>query len=260
MRHPTFATLPPVIGHRGAAACAPENTLVGFRRAKALNCGWVEFDVRLTSDRQPILLHDERLERTTDGRGKVSALSLASVRRHSAGAWFDPSFKGERVPTLEEAVTLLAELRLGANIELKAARGREAETGLVVADRLVQLCPFKMPGLLISSFRPVALAAVRARAPGIARGILFRAVPPNWRAVAEESGCAAIHVDHRRLRAPLAVAIRAAGYPLLAYTVNHPERARTLFAWGVSAVFSDDPRRLESVAAPDGSLPPGLAS
>src|SRR5882757_10846072 len=69
--------LPPVIGHRGAAACAPENTLAGLRKAKALGCRWVEFDVRLTADNQPVLLHDNRLERTTDGRGRVSALSLA---------------------------------------------------------------------------------------------------------------------------------------------------------------------------------------
>ncbi|MBO0737111.1 MAG: glycerophosphoryl diester phosphodiesterase [Alphaproteobacteria bacterium] len=260
MRHPTFATLPPLIGHRGAAACAPENTLAGFRRARALNCRWVEFDVRLTSDRQPILLHDDRLQRTTDGRGKASALSLASIRRHSAGAWFDPSYKEERVPTLEEALRLLAELRLGANIELKAVRGREAETGAVVAERLVQLCPSNLPELLISSFRPVALAAARARAPDIARGILFRAVPTNWRAIAEEAGCATIHVDHQRLYAALADRIRAAGYPLLAYTVNDRERARTLFAWGVSSVFSDDPRRLEGATAPDRLLLPGLAS
>ena len=128
------AVLPRVIGHRGAAACAPENTLAGFRKAKALGCRWVEFDVRLTADGRPVLLHDNRLERTTDGRGRVSALSLAAVRRHDAGRWFHSSFAGERVPTLEQALMLLAELGLGANVELKAARGNEAATGALVAD------------------------------------------------------------------------------------------------------------------------------
>ena len=91
-----------MIGHRGAAASAPENTLAGLRCAKALGCRWVELDVRLTADRQPVVIHDNRLQRTTDGRGRVSALPLAAIRRHDAGAWFAPSFAGERVPTLEE--------------------------------------------------------------------------------------------------------------------------------------------------------------
>jgi glycerophosphoryl diester phosphodiesterase len=254
MRHPTTApagaardhdrakiALPRVIGHRGAAACAPENTLAGFRRARALDCRWVEFDVRLTADAQPVLLHDSRLERTTDGRGKLSTLSLAAVRRHDAGAWFGPSFAEERVPTLEEAVTLLAALGLGANVELKATRGREAETGAVVADTLTRLGPSALPELLISSFRPAALVAARARVPGVARGILFRAIPKNWRAVAERLGCATIHADHQRLRPALVNEIRGAGYPLLAYTVNDPGRANALFDWGVTSVFSDDP-------------------
>src|SRR5204863_4134011 len=133
--------LPPIIGHRGAAAHAPENTLAGLRRAKALGCSWVEFDVRLTADNQPVLLHDNRLERTTDGRGRVSAMSLAAVRRHDAGQWFHSSFSGERVPTLEEALMLLAELGLGANVELKAARGKEAVTGAVVAEVLARTWP-----------------------------------------------------------------------------------------------------------------------
>src|SRR5271166_449311 len=97
-------TLPPVIGHRGAAGCAPENTLAGLRKAKELDCRWVEFDVRLTGDGQLILLHDERLERTTNGRGKAALLPLAVVRRYDAGRRFDAAFKGEGVPTLAEAV------------------------------------------------------------------------------------------------------------------------------------------------------------
>jgi glycerophosphoryl diester phosphodiesterase len=263
MRHPTTATaaqlalrkahagivLPRVIGHRGAAAYAPENTLAGFRQAKALNCRWVEFDVRLTADGQPIVLHDNRLERTTDGRGKVSALSLATVRRHSAGAWFSSSFAAERVPMLQEALVLLAELGLGANVELKAVRGRETETGTVVADLLLRFWPSEVPQLQISSFQPAVLAAAGARAPAIARGILFRSIPRNWAAVAEGLGCTTIHAEHQRLSPAVVADIRAAGYTLLAYTVNDPTRAAALFACGVTSVFSDDPWHLRDAAA-----------
>jgi glycerophosphoryl diester phosphodiesterase len=245
--------LPPVIGHRGAAAYAPENTLAGFRKAKALGCRWVEFDVRLTADRQPVLLHDNRLERTTNGRGRVSALPLASVRRYDAGQWFHSSFAGERVPILEEALMLLAELGLGANVELKAPRGKEAVTGALVAELLARSWCADPAHLLISSFQPAALTAARDRAPHIARGILFRRIPKNWRSVAAELGCVTIHADQQRLRPAVLSEIRRAGYPLLAYTVNDPERAKTLFDFGVKSVFSDVPDRLQGAAATGGS-------
>ncbi len=244
--------MPPVIGHRGAAAYAPENTIAGFRKAQALGCRWVEFDVRLTADNIPVLLHDNRLERTTDGRGRVGALSLAAVRSHDAGRWFHSSFAGERVPTLEEAVMLLAELDLGANVELKAARGKEAATGALVAELLARKWPADPAHLLISSFQHGALAAARDRAPHIARGILFRRIPKNWGHIAARLGCVTIHADQQRLRPVVASQIRRAGYPLLAFTVNDPERAKTLFKFGVNSVFSDVPDRLHGTAAGGG--------
>jgi glycerophosphoryl diester phosphodiesterase len=244
--------LPPIIGHRGAAAYAPENTLAGLRKAKALGCRWVEFDVRLTADSQPVLLHDDRLDRTTDGRGRVSTLSLAAVRRHDAGRWFHSSFAGERVPTLDETVMLLAELGLGANVELKAARGKEAATGAAVAELLARTWPADPACLLISSFQQGVLAAARDRAPHIARGILFRRIPKNWRNIAAGLGCMTIHADQQRLCSARLSEIRRAGYPLLAYTVNDPERAKTLFDFGVKSVFSDVPDRLHGSAANGG--------
>jgi len=259
MRRESGKILPPIIGHRGAAACAPENTLAGFRKAKALGCRWVEFDVRLTADGQPVVLHDNRLERTTDWRGRVSRLSLAAVRRHDAGNWFDASFAGERVPRLEEALTLLAELALGANVELKATRGKGAATGAMVAELLSRTWHGDPMHLLISSFQAGILAAARDRAPHIARGILFRRIPQNWRAVAGKLGSATVHADHRRLRPAIVSEIRRAGYPLLAYTVNDPERAKTLFDWGVTSVFSDDPQRLRGAAARGGFRQPIVA-
>src|ERR1700738_5627461 len=86
--------LPSVIGHRGAAACAPENTLPGLPKAWELRCRWVEFDVRLTMDKHLILLHDDRIERTTDARGRAAALPLAALRRCGAGTRYRPGFGG----------------------------------------------------------------------------------------------------------------------------------------------------------------------
>ena len=248
--------LPPVIGHRGAAGCAPENTLAGLRKAKELDFRWVEFDVRLTADGEMILLHDGRLDRTTNGRGKAALLPLEEIRRYDAGRRFGAFFRGERVPTLAEAVALLGELGIGANVELKAVRGREAETGAMAAALLCKLWPPQLPPPLISSFSPKALMAARARAPKIARGILFHSMPRNWRGLAERLGCAAIHADHRRLHPTLVAEIREAGYPLLAYTVNDPAQAHTLFGWGVTSVFSDVPPILSATAESTTRPPP----
>jgi glycerophosphoryl diester phosphodiesterase len=229
-----------VIGHRGAAARVPENTLTGFRCAKQLGCTAVEFDVRLTADGAPVLCHDAALDRTTTGRGPVSALTLAAVRECDAGIRFDPAFAGERVPTFEEALLLTAELGLAANIEIKSERGREYATAAAVAAIVARLRGHIGP-VLVSSFLPNAIAAMRALAPDVPRAVLFRLIPRGWAAMALRLGCVAIGADHRRLRPSRVAEIRGAGYSLLAYTVNDPARARLLFAWGVTSVFSDVP-------------------
>src|SRR5208282_785001 len=131
--------LPPVIGHRGAAAYAPENTLAGFCVAKSLGCAWVEFDVRLTADDEPVICHDDRLDRTAGVRGCISKLPLAAIRQLDAGSWFGGSFTGEHIPTLDEALLCCRKLGLGVNVEIKAGRGRGASTAAVVASCLARL-------------------------------------------------------------------------------------------------------------------------
>ena len=246
---PTGLDLPPVIGHRGAAAVAPENTLAGLRRAQGLGCRWVEFDVRLTADGELVLLHDERLERTTNGRGRAGSLRLSAIRRCDAGISFDASFAGEPVPTLAEAIALISELGLGANIELKAERGNAIATGLAAADLIARIWPPHLPAPLISSFVADAVAAARDRAPTIARGLLLKTAARNrWRR-AEALGCTTVNADYRRLRPAIVAEIREAGYAVLAYTVNDAARARELFEWGVASVFSDVPHLILAALA-----------
>ena len=252
----TAPRFPRVIGHRGAALAAPENTLAGFRRASALGCHWVEFDVRLTADDELILLHDDRLERTTDGRGRARALPLSIIRQCDAGSWFDPSHVGERVPTLTEAVEVLAALALGANVEIKAERGCAVETAVAAVDLLTRMWPPHLP-LLISSFIAEAVAAARDRAPLLPRGFLVRTVTRNWQRRAEALDCIAVNADHRLLRPATVAEIRKSGYSVLAYTVNDTARAHELFDWGVTSVFSDVPHEILAALSPD--FPPRAA-
>jgi glycerophosphoryl diester phosphodiesterase len=231
--------LPRVIGHRGAAAVAPENTLVSLRRAKELGAAWVEFDVKLTRDGAAVLMHDERLERTTDGQGEVARITLAELRKLDAGAWFAPGFAGEPVPTLTEALALCGELGLGVNVEIKPCAGREAETARVAVETLHEFWPEDRPAPLISSFAPVCLAVARDLAPAMPRGYLAGRLPPRWQQQLEAYGCGTLHLNDRRTSARQRAAVLAAGVPLLLYTVNDPGRARELLEAGVTALFTD---------------------
>jgi glycerophosphoryl diester phosphodiesterase len=279
MMPPPCPALPPVVGHRGAAAHAPENTLAGLRAAKALGCRWVEFDVRLTADGALILCHDSRLDRTTDRTGRIAALPLAAFRGADAGIRFGARFAGEPIPTLDEALSLARELGLGVNIEIKADRGLAAATAVAVAACLGQARVFAVPTIvqanrsslppdcrfrgkdqgksgsgmpiLVSSFLVEAVAEMRRLAPSIATGLLLRRLPLGWAGLAARLGCTTINLDHRRLSPARIAALGAAGYPVLAYTVNDPARARLLFDWGVTSVFSDNPDIILPSAAAD---------
>jgi glycerophosphoryl diester phosphodiesterase len=232
--------LPSVIGHRGAAARAPENTLAGFRIAKSLGCAWVEFDVRLTADHVLVVCHDDRLERTTNGHGAISKLPLAAIRELDAGGWFDARFAGERVPTLDETLVLCRDLELGANVEIKTERDQGPAAAAAVAATLDRLND-RLPPLLISSFLEDAIAEAAKQMPTIPRAMLFRKLPGDWPGIAEALGCTTINADQRYLSEVLVAEVGAAGYPFLAYTVNDAARARQLFGWGVTSVFSDAP-------------------
>src|SRR4029077_10571609 len=146
------ALLPAVVGHRGAAAAAPENTLESLRLAARQGAAMVEFDVKLTADGALILMHDDELDRTTTGHGAVAATALADIRALDAGGWFADAWRGARVPTLEAAIGLLEGCGLNANIEIKPCPGRGVETAEGVVACLRRHWPKARPQPLLSSF------------------------------------------------------------------------------------------------------------
>lgn len=247
MRQPQFR-MPKVVGHRGAAAHAPENTLAGFRAAKALGVQWVEFDVHLTADGRCVVIHDDLIDRTTDGTGEVGRMTLAELASYDAGSWFDPRFAGETVPTLEEVIDLLAELELGANVELKPSPGAEDATAAAVMALLRQAWPGHLPAPLVSSFDYRSLEVAHDAAPEIARGLLLETVGDDWLELAQGIEATTIHCGHTPLTAVRTKEIRRGGYPLFCYTVNHAGRAEELFGWGVSGVFTDAPDQILPLA------------
>lgn len=232
---------PPVIAHRGASARAPENTLAALREAARCGCRWVEFDVKLSRDGVPFVIHDDRLERTTNGRGRVRDLDAQALAKLDAGGWFDPRFAGERIPTLAEALSLLVELGLCANIEIKPCVGREQETAERVIAEVRRVWPNDQPPPLFSSFSRTALLTAKRLAPEIPRGLLREAPGSDWAAEMQALGCRTLHLDHTQLDLGHLRRLRDAGVPVLLYTVNDPERARILLEAGASAIFTDVP-------------------
>lgn len=236
--------LPKIIGHRGVAGHAPENTIASIRAAAAMGVAWVEFDVMLSGDGTLVLFHDETVNRTTNGKGRVDEMTLPELQQLDAGSWFDRRFRGERVTTLQETAEVLSELGMNANIEIKPSTGHESETGWAVGRFLATEWPHLLMAPIISSFSTEALEEVAAEAPGFPRGLLMERIPKNWRKETERLGCSLLHCSHRFLRKAQAAEIRDSGIHLLCYTVNERRRAQQLWNWGVEAVFSDYPDRL----------------
>ena len=245
----TSLSIPRLIGHRGAKASAPENTLAAFARAREEGAAWVEFDVKLTLDGVPVVIHDETLERTTNGHGAVRETSLAGLKRLDAGSWFGPAFKGERVPTLVETLDLFARLDMGFNLEIKPCPGREAETARATIAVLDAHWPDSRPAPVLSSFKAVALTTIRDLAPGYTLGYLAEKLGRGWIDTARLLGCRTVHPGWHALAKAQVAEAKAAGFPLLVWTVNEPARARELLAWGVDALITDNPGDLAMALA-----------
>lgn len=154
---------PQIVAHRGLRMDAPENTLANFRACLELRLGF-EFDVRKTKDGQLICIHDDTVNRTTNGRGSLAELSLAEIRQLDAGSWFDPKFAGERVPTIDEVLTLVAQHRqheVLIAVDMKAA-GVEQEV-VRLAERHKVLPRLLFIGLTISD--PAVRERIKAASP-----------------------------------------------------------------------------------------------
>jgi glycerophosphoryl diester phosphodiesterase len=236
-----------VFAHRCGGRLAPENTLRALDAAAGW-CGGVEFDVMLSGSGSPVLIHDETLERTTNGRGRVADTSDQVLRTLDAGAWFGPAFAGERLPTLAEAGRRCVALGLDANVEIKPSSGQDELTGQIVAREVRLLWANASRPPLLSSFSEAALHSAAELAPELPRGLLVEEIPRDWLRRCRALGAVALHADTRFLDQRKVRAVVDAGLWLVGYTENGPARARSLFGWGVNCLITDRPDR---IAAPN---------
>lgn len=217
------------IGHRGAAGHAPENTLFSIQKAIDLGCDLVEVDVRCTCDGQLVLLHDERVDRTTNGTGEIAAMSLAELRTLDAGG-------GQRIPTLESALRM-ATGRVGLILELKASG-----IGEQVCE-LVRKTGFTGP-VIYASFLHKEVLRLREAAPTAATMALFKKLPQD--PVASAVHARATHAGLRWDTAtkPTIKAFHGEDLHVFVYTVNKPKDIQRVLVLGVDGIVSDYPDRI----------------
>jgi len=242
---------PPLIAHRGAGHLAPENTLAAVRRAASLGVSMVEFDVALSRDEVPILLHDRDLRRTSDGEGNADELSFAELARYDFGGWHSAAYAGEPLPTLYSVAAFTLANRMRSNIEIKPQPGREALTGGVVAGIAARLWKHADVVPLLSSFSEAALSAAREAAPHLPRALLLEGpLADGWDEPMSRLGCVALHLQQAHVNREIIRAVHDKGYKIAAWTVNDAGRARRLLQWGCDAVFTDAIDTLPGVLQP----------
>ena len=233
-----------IASHRGGGATAPENTLPAISAALAAGFDYVEVDVALTADRQPVLMHDTTVDRTTDGHGRLSSLTLAQVQRLDAGAWFHADYAGTAVPTFGEFLDVLAGTGQRAIVEFKGewdAAAVQAAVAEVTARNLERR-------VAVSSFDARTLAMAGSASSVLPRLFILKHLPPDVVRAATEAGVRGLVVDRRALlERPEAVdELHAAGIRVVVYTLNSDTQWDEVTALGVDGIVTDDPATLST--------------
>lgn len=229
-----------VIAHRGASRVAPENTLGAFREAARQGARWIEFDVSLLGDGTPVIHHDATLDRCTNRRGRLGDLTAADLPEIDAGAGHGAAFAGEPLPTLEQALDLIAELGLSANLEMKPHGADPALMANAVATALGRR-PWSAARIVVSSFDLPALAALRARMPEQPLAALYERPPADWPRVLRGLRARALHIDHEHLDGGILARSAAEGFRVRVYTINEPDRVVPFRGAGLTGVITDHP-------------------
>ena len=230
-----------VIGHRGAAGLAPENTFAAFNHALSLGCRYIEFDVMLSADGVPYVIHDTALKRTTNGRGEVGLVNADYLDSLDAGQWYGKRFSGEKIPHFVDVLKWMNDTGVSANIEIKPYPGKTQETTIAVLEGINRYWPADKLLPLVSCFDFSALQLCRQLAPEMPLGMLMHVWDKDWLKRATEIECYSVHLNRHIATAARVKEIKDNGYIVLAYTVNWKRQANQLLHWGVDAVFSDFP-------------------
>ena len=238
-----------IFAHRGASGTRPENTMPAFRKAAELPIAGIEFDIHLTADGEPVVIHDETVDRTTDGTGWVKDMTFAEIRKLDAGSWFSAEFEGERIPSLREVLEQFHGTAHRLNIELKSdvlpyPGMREKVIRLVREFGLEER-------VILSSFDHVTIREVKREAPEIETGVLFMEILADAPGYAASIGADALHsAIPYAVREP-GIRAAATGSLIRVFTVNSREHAEWLRRSGARAIFTDYPEEMARLFSGD---------
>ena len=232
--------------HRGASTIAPENTLTAFRKALEAGADGLEFDVQLSKDGVPVVIHDEKLDRTTSGSGLVKDYTLTELQTFDAGSWYSSEFTGLAIPTLDQLFDEFLVSDLLFNIELKSGivlyPGIEEAVLKSICDRNLE------ERVIISSFNHYSLVTCRELNPEVRIGILYVAglyEPWNY---AKALGCYSVHPLFYHLQHPeIVIGFREHNLPVYAWTVNETAYMELMVAGGIEAIITDRPQDLKKI-------------
>ena len=245
---PNESTHAILFAHRGASAQAPENTLAAFELALRHEADAIELDAKLSADGHVVVIHDQTVERTTNGQSDVRVMTLAALQELDAGSFFDVAFRGEHIPTLDQVFETFGH-KTFINVELT----NYASPNDDLPDRVVELVNHHRleKRVLFSSFNPRALLKVVRLIPEVPIGLLASAGRSGWWARSWLGRMMipyeALHPELHDATAALVVSIHQHGHRVNVYTVNQPDDMRRLFALGVDGIFTDEPRLARQV-------------
>ena len=233
---------PRLVAHRGGGSLAPENTVAAIRLGQSLGYRMHEIDVKLSLDGVPMLLHDPTLERTTNGKGRAADLPWSALRVLDAGGWHAVEFRGEPVPSYEEAVKQLRSRDTACHVEIKPTPGFDRRTGAKVALESRRLWDGAPVPPVFSSFSYEALMAAKEVAPEIPRGWLISTfTEADWERL-EAVAAVSLHTNHKHLRPETIRELHARGYKVLVYTINEADVAQRWLDHGADAIVTDNLR------------------
>jgi len=235
-----------VVGHRGAMGHCPENTLASFERGLQLGADWIELDVHLSRDNALIVVHDETLDRTTNGQGAVREHSLAELKALDAGSWFGPEYAGERVPTLDEVLGWARQRNAIVDIEIKNAPVYYAGIEAAVVEALDRYGMTEQ--VIVISFDHRTVQRVKTLDPRIATGVLYSGRPVDGGvSLAAQAQADAILPHWAHVTAADVAGAHSAGLSVAPWASSDPAVLRGLIDAGVDAIGTNHPDVLRDV-------------
>ncbi len=246
-----------VIGHRGACAYFPENTMVSFRGALDLGADMVELDIQCTRDGEIVVMHDEKVNRCTNGRGRVKDLGYAQMRALDAGSWFGKRFAGEKVPALAEVLEYCRG-KIAVNIEIKSEAVGDSAIGGIEEKTLELVSRMGMrEHVIYSSFSPMALAHLREVDQSAPIAVLYekkhyKKMSPAR--IMEHTGADCFNCSRDEFRGSWARELVSCNIPVNVYTVNDRGALARLAGAGVGGIFTNKPDVMRAVLAASGKM------